>query len=155
MSKSTNTLEEGNDPIQVSPNPFKKRVRIQFDLEYNGDAGKVMDGKSQTIPDFNLTVRQLIENHTRGHDDSTLIKQPLYFETEIPQIHDITDVAAYKEHLMERMQEIDNFIKSELDDKPSSEAPVANPTETAKTRTPDPQPSDTSTKRDKDPSAQP
>lgn len=91
----------------------KRRIRIQFDLDYPATAGKEMDEKSLTVPDMNLTVRQLLENHVRGVDGKVKVSEPLYFETEIPTIKDMTDIDRYKEALQARLAEVDEFIKNE------------------------------------------
>lgn len=113
IKKSTNTLKDGSDPNQSAAPAFKKRIRVQFDLEYNGTTGKIMDENSKTVPDFNLSVRQLIENHTRGHDNKAIVKQPLYFEMEVPTMYDITDVALYREKLEQQVLDVKQFLKEE------------------------------------------
>ena len=73
------------------------RYRIQFDLGYKevkGSPGKEMSQEKITQPDMSLTVRQLLENHTRGKDSNVQHREPLYFDIEIPQISDMTDVMA-------------------------------------------------------------
>jgi hypothetical protein len=89
------------------------RFKIQFDFGYKGNNGKTITGESETEPDLNLTVRQLLTNHTRG--DKAPYREPLYFDVEVPNIQDITDVHAYREHLLERLETTDNFIKNEID----------------------------------------
>ena len=72
-----------------------------------------MDDSSTTVPDMHLTVRQLLENHTRGIDGNVNVQQPLYFDTEIPTIRDVTDVDAYKASLMERMKQVDKWVQEQ------------------------------------------
>lgn len=96
-----------------SKNKVGKRIRVQFDIDYSGSLGKTMDGKSQTIPDLNLTVTQLIQNHVRGASGNVQAYEPLYFETEIPTINDITDVDRYRQELQERLNQVNEFIKNE------------------------------------------
>lgn len=124
MSKKTvkDTLKPNNKtaPIQenFSEKPTtdkveQKRFAIQFDLTYHGSKGKSMDDTKVTVPDMNLTVKQILQNHTRGVDGKETIRQPLYFETEVPTISDITDVYAYKEYLQQQAQRVQDFIDEE------------------------------------------
>lgn len=106
-------FENDVTPGEVRPLPMKKIVKVQFDIEYGGDPGKTMDGSTDTVPDMHLTVRQLLENHTRGIDDTTQVRQPFYFDTEIPTINDITDVEAFKASLESRLEQVNQFIQEE------------------------------------------
>lgn len=90
------------------------RFRIQFDFDYRGDKGKTMDQTQKTQPDMSLTVRQLLENHTRGVNSEVQSKKPLYFDIEVPIIKDITDVFEYKEHLKEKLSLTQEFIDEEV-----------------------------------------
>ena len=99
-----------------------KRFAVQFDLTYKGSDGIKPDPKSETQPDMNLTVRQLLANHTRGVTGNIHEKDPLYFDIQIPAINDITDVEAYREALKTQVEKIDLFIKEELEEKAKQEA---------------------------------
>jgi len=90
----------------------RPRIQVQFDIDYEPHA-KNPKGKSQTVPDLNLTVRQLLHNHSRGLSNEKDMKQPLYFDVKIPKITDITDVEEYRENLNNKIQEVDAFIKQE------------------------------------------
>lgn len=109
------------------PQQQKRRIRIQFDLDYEPTKGKEIQGESETVPDMNLTVRQLLENHSRGVDGKVQIQKPLYFETEVPTIRDFTDLERYKNQLQNRMDEVQEFIKNEHDDLKASAAKTAEP----------------------------
>lgn len=118
--KVTNTLEEENPPkgeVVVG-----RRFAVQFDLGYTGHPGTTVEGESVTVPDLNLTVRQLLENHTRGVNGKVSMNQPLYFDVEIPNIQDITDVEKYRDHLEERLEATKEFIKNERDAKAKAKA---------------------------------
>lgn len=91
-----------------------KRFRVQFDFDYTPVKGKTMSDEIKTIPDMTLTVRQLIQNHTRGIDGVVKEQQPIYFDMEIPTIKDLTDVTEYREILQERLIQADQFIKDDL-----------------------------------------
>jgi hypothetical protein len=87
------------------------RYRVQFDISYKGTPGKKMDDSSITVPAMSLTVRQLLENHTRGKDNNVHVKQPLYFDVPIPTIEDITDVEEYRSMLKETLEKTDQWLK--------------------------------------------
>lgn len=87
----------------------RKRYRVQFDIGYSGSPGKSMDPDSDTIPDLNLTVRQLLENHTRGKGNDVEVRQPLYMEFPIPDLKDMTDVEEYKAKVQEQLERISQF----------------------------------------------
>lgn len=99
------------------------RFRIQFDLEYNPDQGKIT-GPGNTVPDMNLTVRQLLENHTRGAQGAPE-KKPFYFERQIPTIQDLTDVQRYREHLELELKNTAEFVQRELDEQKAQKAAEA------------------------------
>ena len=113
-------LDKSDQPKMEKVEAKKNRFSIQFDIEYGGDPGKKMDDKNLTTPDMNLTVRQLLENHTRGFDQNgnpiTGVQQPLYFETYVPNMADMTDVDEYKKSLLTHLEEVDEFIKQEQDE---------------------------------------
>lgn len=123
MAKSTkvsNELEDSltpKDEATILPAPAdvkERKIKVQFDITYKGSDGKVMDGESETMPDMHLTVRQLLENHSRGMDSKVNIRQPLYFDMEIPTINDITDVDAYKAALEKKLAAVNEFVEQEL-----------------------------------------
>jgi hypothetical protein len=51
------------------------------------------------IPDMSLGIKQLLQNHTRGIHSDIHVNQPQFFDTEIPNFHDITDREHYREQL--------------------------------------------------------
>lgn len=103
----TNVIE--NPEVKQS----MKRYRIQFDFEYKGSPGKEMTGKSMTQPDMSLTIRQLLQNHSRGIDNTEHEHQPLYFDIGVPQITDITDVHEYRDNLEAKLRMTEEFIKED------------------------------------------
>lgn len=107
--KVSNTLKEGEHGEPT----IMRRFKIQFDLDYTGSNGVNIPSQSETVPDMNLTVRQLLENHTRGVNGQTSVRQPLYFDTVIPNIKDLTDVDNYKKYLNERLAYVEEFLKNE------------------------------------------
>lgn len=114
----TNTLGNGEAQKDIK----KRFIRLQFDIQYAGHPGKEMDPNSATVPDMHMTVKQLLENHSRGIDSKVEVRQPIYFETEIPTITDITDVGNYRESLENRLKEVNNFIAKEREEKQFKES---------------------------------
>lgn len=109
----TKNVSEHMEAEKPQNNITKRVIRMQFDIEYGGTEGTINTDPKTTMPDLNLKVRQLLENHSRGVEDKTEVRQPLYFETSIPVLNDITDVETYKQHLKEKVQEVDAFIHNE------------------------------------------
>lgn len=103
MSKKSQEKEQEQIPVN--------RVRMQFELAYKGSQGKEMNGKSSTVPDMQLTCRQLLESYTTGSNVPT--KKPLYFEVPLPTVRDITDVTRYRKAVNDQLKHIDKFIKEE------------------------------------------
>ncbi len=103
-----------NTEAQQEPITRSGKYRVQFDFDYSGTPGKLMSKETVTQPDMNLTVRQLLENHTRGIDSQVQERKPLYFDIEVPTIHDITDVMLYKEHLEEKLKQTAKFIEDDI-----------------------------------------
>ena len=123
MAKSTkvsNKLEDKQVPqdvenvLQFPEDVNKRTIKVQFDITYGGTPGVEMDGESETIPDMNLTVRQLLENHSRGLDSNVKVRQPLYFDMEVPTIRDITDVEKYKKALELKLSAVNEFVEKEI-----------------------------------------
>lgn len=107
---SVNQSEE--QKLEHLKRPEPPRFAVQFDIAY-GNTYIKKDGKSQTFPDMNLTVRQLLKNHTRGVSNDAHIKDPLYFDVQIPKITDITDVHEYKAYLKDMLDKTEAFLHDE------------------------------------------
>lgn len=148
MSKKKNEVEEIN-PEDLHQNfsnklksgdhgeeTVKRKIKVQFDIEYGGHPGKEMDGVSMTQPDLNITVRQLLENHTRGNSGEINVRQPMYWDTEIPTLNDLADMEAYQEHLARNMASLKENIKAERFERESKAKQKAK-TEEAKKPKPD------------------
>ena len=72
---------------------------------------------SMTVPDMTLTVKQLLHNHTRGIHSDVSMNEPMYFDSEIPILDDITDFIAYREELKAREKALKLRIKEDNDKK--------------------------------------
>lgn len=118
--KQINKVKKG-EASSVKQHETHQRYRVQFDFGYKGSKGKKMDPTSKTVPDMNLTIRQLLENHTRGKTNEVQVKQPLYFEVDIPTITDITDVDNYRNQLKTQLDKVNAFIKED-EEKSKNEA---------------------------------
>lgn len=125
--KNANNKEkkaQDNNMIMGQPEGTKHhRIRFQFDIGYNGSPGKIMDDHSDTIPDLNLTVRQLLENHTRGKDSDVEVRQPLYLEFPVPVLNDLTDVDNYKEVVQEQLNRIEQWQRENPEEPTGSKEP--------------------------------
>lgn len=100
-------------PVEIPAHENEFHVRLQYDLKFNrnGYKGVEIAGNSETQPDHTLTIRQMLTRHMRGQDDHE--HKPLYFETQVPIFHDLTDVEAYHENLTQRKKEVEDFIKQQ------------------------------------------
>lgn len=93
------------------------RFRTQFDPNYKGT--KYMPeggmGISLTVPDLNLSVKQLMERHTRGIGIGVAQREEHYFEDEeVPKMTDLTDLEIRREQLKQREAEIREEIKNQV-----------------------------------------
>ncbi len=88
---------------------------------------------SMTIPDDHLTIQELLDKHSRGEAiNQHIYDQEAYFNTEIPQISDLTDLEDYSESLKQRHEELEKTIahsKQNVDQKAQTVPPVETPTE--------------------------
>lgn len=72
-------------------------LRTQFDPNYKGAKGEITSPELNTVPDMSLTIAELVANHTRGISIDIHQPEPQYFDTEIPNIQDLTDLDAVRE----------------------------------------------------------
>ncbi len=90
-------------------------------------------GVSLTIPDDHLTIRELLDKHSRGEAiNQHIYDQDAYFGTEIPQINDLTDLEDYSQSLKQRHEELEKTIehsKQKEDKETPTIPPVENTTE--------------------------
>lgn len=106
---------------EMQTEPFRKKFKVQFDIDYAPKVGKTENGGKQTVPEMHLTVRQLVENYTRGVDSGEVnMKTPFYYETYIPTFNDITDVQAHRDYLTEQAELADKWLKENATEEESS-----------------------------------
>lgn len=95
--------------IKIKEGESLSRFRVQFTFDI--PEGKKMDPKGLTVPDMAISVQQMLQNFTR-HQDKVTQREPMYFDTQIPVIKDLTDVAAYGELLKQRVKEVNEYLKN-------------------------------------------
>ena len=90
----------------------KPKIRKQFNDPMKNVTGEVNNMPSMTVPDMNLSIQQLLKNHTRGvHSDvHDYGADEGYFEDEIPQITDITELKDRRAELYQAQRTIDQEI---------------------------------------------
>lgn len=97
--------------------------QVQFDITYGNGTYVTKSGESLTVPDMNLTVRQLLNNHSRGLTNDQHLKEPIYFDFKIPKIKDIVDVKEYRDYLKQHTKDVEDFLKkAEAEEKAKAEA---------------------------------
>jgi len=69
-------------------------------------------GKSMTVPDQNLTIKELLDRHSRGVPLGTTQLKGEYFDTEIPRFDDLTDALEYKKNLIKKANELEKQIQA-------------------------------------------
>lgn len=77
--------------------------------------GETNNSPSMTVPDMTLTVKQLLHNHSRGIHSDVSHNEPMYFDHEIPNIDDITDLVAFRNDIKAREKALKAKIKEEND----------------------------------------
>lgn len=75
--------------------------------------GKKMSDEIMTIPDQTKTIRELLDNHSRGIPLGVNEQKGEYFDTPIPVFTDLTDIIEYKHQLKEKEAEINKLIAEE------------------------------------------
>lgn len=94
----------------------KFKIKRQYDPSYKGGSqvnGETSDQPSKTLPDQTISLRKLLQNHTRGIPSPGMKQlQGQYFETEIPVINDLVDIQEYREELKAK----EELLKKEVDE---------------------------------------
>ena len=110
----------------------KKVIRTQFSGKTFQSSGfKKKMGKSMTLPDQNLTIKELLDRHSRGVSLGAPDLQGEYFDTEVPRFSDLTEMLEYKKELEEKRKELTKQINAEIAaNKPQK--PVVEDTEAEK-----------------------
>ena len=93
--------------------PSNPRLRKQFSETPYTFPMEMNKKPSLTVPDLTLTIKQLLNNHSRGITSDVGHNEPMYFDTEIPIIDDITDIFAFRNDLKAREKALSSKIKEE------------------------------------------
>lgn len=75
--------------------------------------GKKMDTTTQTVPDQNMGIRELLNRHTRGVPLGVNSRKGEYFDTEIVRYDDLTDMLEHKQDLKKQERELNARIKQQ------------------------------------------
>lgn len=92
-------------------------IKTQFSPNYTGRKADIQGGISQTVPDQSLSIRQLLDQHSRGIGIKQNAAEAQYFNDEIPVFLDMTDREAYRDALLDRHKEITDQLKKEQDER--------------------------------------
>ncbi len=108
-----------------------RRIRTRWNLPTS--TPEKNSGISMTIPDDHLTIRELLDKHSRGEAiNQHIYDQDAYFNTDIPHISDLTDLEDYSASLKQRHEELEKTIeysKQNIDKETPTVPPVENPTD--------------------------
>ncbi len=127
MAKQKDLEEEIKEIEQEldTPTPAPlKRFAVQFNIDYHGTNGKIMDPDRITQPDMSLTVRQLVDRYTRAGEPIPN-KDPYYFDIKVPVIKDLTDVERFREETQQRLDDVNAYLKQEIADRKAAEEEAA------------------------------
>ena len=90
---------------------IKTHFRTQF-TNYN-ETGKIMDASILTLPDQNLSIRELLDKHSRGIPLGVTENKGEYFDTEIPKAMDLLDIPKFKKDIQAREKLLTQQIQQE------------------------------------------
>jgi hypothetical protein len=117
---------------------MKKRTttkKLMFRTQYNTSAftGKKMDSTLLTQPDQNMSIKDLLDRHSRGLPLGATQQKGEYFDTEIPRFDDILDAVEYKKSLQQKQKDLESKIKADQQSakqkEKQMEQPAPKPTE--------------------------
>lgn len=117
------------------------KIRTQFSGVKHNSSGYDKDmGVTKTLPDQSLTIRELLEKHSRGVALGVSEVKGEYFDTEVPRYDDLTDMLDHKKALDKQRKDLMAQIKKEkaekkaasVRDKSLKEKPVVEDTEAEK-----------------------
>lgn len=96
------------------------KFRRQWDRSYKGRPSEIEFGKSVTVPDLNLTIKQLMERHTRGVGGNVTEREAIYLDDygmEVPVVRDLTDLSDMKDNLKDRADALGKQLQKERDER--------------------------------------
>lgn len=83
-------------------------------MDYKGSETEVNTLPSKTQPDMTLSMRELLVNHTRNLGLPGTVYEPMYYDVEIPQMDDITDIEEYRQFLQDEKAESEKRLEELL-----------------------------------------
>lgn len=86
-------------------------IRTQF--QNNEFKTYEVDKETITVPDQTLTIKELLDRHSRGLPLGVTQQQGQYFDVEIPQFQDLTEMIDWKKGLMETNKELNALIRQQ------------------------------------------
>ncbi len=87
-------------------------IRTQFNPQQTQYNGKEMDTEVHTVPDQTMSIRTLLDRHSRGLPLGANNKTGQYFDTEIPKFDDILDMVDHRNNLEQKAKEYENDQKA-------------------------------------------
>mgnify|MGYP000692385051 CR=1 FL=1 len=96
--------------------PKKLRTSANYDFRDDENQHIIDYGPSKTVPDQNLTVKNLMERHTRGIGTGVTEREPIYLpdHLEVKRPQDLTEILEYKEELEQEAKRIQKIVDKEL-----------------------------------------
>lgn len=92
----------------------EQRFRTQFNPDYKGTPGEVNNEESKTIPDENMSVKQMLINHARGLGTGVAEVKGFYTGDQIaPKDVDLTDGQERVKSLREQARDAGKAIKED------------------------------------------
>ena len=96
--------------------------------------GKKMSQEVHTLPDQNLSIRQLLDRHSRGLPLGATERQGEYFDSEIPRYDDLVDMMEHKKQLVREHKDLTKQIEKEQKAQKEKAIATAVANEIAKTK---------------------
>jgi hypothetical protein len=88
------------------------KFKTQFNPSYKGTEGQRFTLPSKTKPDDSMTVAQMLRQHQSGIIPNVSdYGQDGYFETEIPQVHDLVELMERRAELNHQQLDLEDAIK--------------------------------------------
>lgn len=95
------------------------RFKRQFNPKYKGEPRDQKWPTSITQPDQNLTVKTLMERHTKGIGTGVAERQEIYLQDEegngmeVPRIQDFTELQDRRAELQQQLEEVNKRVAEE------------------------------------------
>lgn len=86
-------------------------IRTQFQI--NENSTYIVDKETLTVPDQTLTIKELLDRHSRGLPLGVTQQKGEYFDVEIPNFQDLTEMIEWKKGLMETNKELNSLIREQ------------------------------------------